>query len=71
MAMPAWIPEAWGKLTADNQRQAGDFLQFLLSQQEKEARSKPGKRRLGVLADRFIAMADDFDEPLEDFKEYM
>ena len=71
MAMPAWIPEAWGKLTADNQRQAGDFLRFLLSQQEKEKPSKPGKRQLGMLADRFVSMADDFDEPLEDFKEYM
>ena len=22
MAMPAWVPEAWGKLNADNQKQA-------------------------------------------------
>ena len=74
MAMPSWLPEAWSKLNADNQKQASNFLQFLLSQQngEAEIQKTPRKeRRLGILADRFISMSDDFNEPIEDFKEYL
>ena len=72
MAIPAWIPEAWSKLSPDNKKQATNFLQFLLSQQGEALPTevKP-KRKLGILADRFISISDDFDEPLEDFKEYM
>ena len=33
---------------------------------------KPRKRRSGILQGTFILpLADDFDEPLDDFKEYM
>lgn len=71
MAMPAWLPEAWNRLSADNQKQASDYLQYLLSQQEKDEQSKLKKRKLGLLANRFVFMADDFNEPLAEFKEYM
>ena len=29
------------------------------------------KRQLGIMSERFISISDDFDEPLEDFREYM
>ena len=72
MAMPAWVPEAWAQLNEDNQRQAGTFLKFLLSQQAMEEQpAQPPKRKLGLLADRFEFIAEDFDAPLKDFEEYM
>ena len=71
MAMPAWVPEAWARLNEDNQRQAGSFLKFLLAQQDQEQSAKAPKRRLGLLADRFEYIAEDFDAPLKDFEEYM
>jgi len=55
-------------LPADLKKEADDFIEFLLSKQEK--RESPAKRPLG-LAKGLIEMSDDFDEPLDDFKEYM
>ena len=71
MAMPAWIPEAWNRLNEDNQKQIADYMEFLLSRQSDAVKAKDEKRKLGLLADRFEFIADDFDAPLEDFKEYM
>ena len=72
MAMPAWIPEAWNRLNEDNQKQIADYMEFLLSRQGDAVMApKNEKRKLGLLADRFEFIADDFDAPLEDFKEYM
>ena len=74
MGMPAWVPEAWGRLNTDNQRQAGNFLQFLLAQQEAqvEGDAKPKKSRVqyDVLKDK-IKVYDNFDDPLPEFEEYM
>ena len=70
VAMPAWMPEAWNRLSADNQKKAETIIQVLLTQLEDE-KPAPKKRKLGVLSDRFISMSDDFNEPLEAFKEYM
>ena len=37
-----------------------------------KAADKPvKKRKLGILSDRFEYISEDFDEPLEEFKEYM
>ena len=71
MAMPAWIPEVWNRLNEDNQKQIADYMEFLLSRQADAVKAKDEKRKLGLLADRFEFIADDFDAPLEDFKEYM
>jgi len=50
------------------QSEASDFIDFLL---EKKRKKKNGaKRKAGFLKGK-IKMNDDFDEPLEDFKEYM
>ncbi|MFN4257418.1 MAG: DUF2281 domain-containing protein [Saprospiraceae bacterium] len=46
-----------------------DFAEYLV---RKYAKPKPKKRRkAGTLKGFLVYMADDFDAPLEDFKEYM
>ncbi len=50
------------------QSEASDFIDFLLKKNQKK---KNGiKRKAGFLKGK-IKMSADFDEPLEDFKEYM
>ncbi|MCD4745406.1 MAG: DUF2281 domain-containing protein [Bacteroidales bacterium] len=48
--------------------EASDFIDFLLMKSKKITKSK--KRKAGFLKGTFEMNAD-FDEPLEDFKEYM
>jgi hypothetical protein len=50
-------------------QEVNDFIDFLKSKKE---RSQSGKivRQPG-LAKGLIVMSDDFDEPLDDFKDYM
>ena len=55
-------------LPADLKKEADDFIEFLLSKKKKE--ESGSKRPLG-LAKGLIEMSDNFDEPLDDFKEYM
>lgn len=50
-------------------REFDHFLQELSSKAEKEDK-KPEKRPIG-LAKGLIEISPDFDEPLEDFKDYM
>lgn len=45
-----------------------DFVDFLLTKQEKAM--KPKKPQFGCAKGRF-KMSPDFDEPLDDLKEYM
>ena len=69
MAMPAWVPEAWAKLNEDNQKQMSDYLQLLLSKQEAETKHrKPFP--FGIMKGQ-IHVADNFDDPLPEFEEYM
>ena len=71
MAIPAWIMENWEKLSSENKIQAGSYIRTLLNQQSHGKIIAVPLRRLGILADRFEYTADNFDAPLEDFKEYM
>ncbi len=48
--------------------EAYDFIDFLLKKSKKIKKSK--KRKAGFLKGTF-EMSADFDEPIEDFKEYM
>lgn len=48
--------------------EVNDFIDFLLTKQEKEIISK--KPQFGCAKGRF-KMVSDFDAPLEDLKEYM
>ena len=45
-----------------------DFVDFLLTKQKKQKKIK--KPQFGCAKGRFV-MSPDFDEPLDDFKEYM
>lgn len=56
-------------LPEDLQKQVQDFVEFLL--QRKKIAPKAGKKRVAGLMKGQIHIADDFDAPLDDFKEYM
>jgi len=55
-------------LSGDLKKEADEFLDFLKSKMESEQLSQPKK---AGLAKGLIKMKDDFDEPLDDFEEYM
>jgi len=48
--------------------EVSDFVDFLLSKKKKAAKAK--KPKFGYAKGQF-KMSPDFDEPLDDFKEYM
>ena len=60
----------------DVKNQVNDFIDFIMSKKEKESKlseiknGEANKRPFGILKGK-IKMSDDFDEPLEDFKDYM
>lgn len=55
-------------LPADLKKEVSDFVEFL--KQKSKANAKPKERKFGY-AKGFFKMSPDFDEPLEDFKDYM
>jgi hypothetical protein len=55
-------------LPADLKQEVSDFVEFL--KQKAKAKKKLNERKPGI-AKGLIKMAPDFDEPLEDFKDYM
>ena len=62
------------QMPEDVRKQVSDFIDFMLSKKEKD--NKPGEssgkkeRQFGILKGK-VWMSKDFDEPLEDFKDYM
>ena len=56
-------------LPDDLKNQVGNFVDYLKSTTQHKAQAKP-PRKAG-LAKGLIQMKEDFDEPLDDFKEYM
>lgn len=55
-------------LPADLKKEVQDFIEFLKSKKKKQG---PSKQRKFGSAKGFFKMQADFDEPLEDFKDYM
>ena len=55
-------------LPSDLKKEVSDFVAFL--KHKSQSKKKIKERQFGYAKD-FFKMADDFDEPLEDFKEYM
>jgi hypothetical protein len=55
-------------LPEDLRLEVTDFIEFLLEKRKKSRKIK--ERRFGI-APGFITISDDFDEPVDDFKEYM
>ncbi|WP_373518108.1 DUF2281 domain-containing protein [Pricia sp.] len=56
-------------LPDDLKKEVGNFVAFLKSKKSTKVTTK--KQVKGGLAKGLIEMTDDFDDPLEDFKEYM
>ena len=48
-----------------------DFADYLVRKYASIAPRKKKNRKAGTLKGNLVYMADDFDAPLEDFKEYM
>jgi len=71
MAMPESLIQAWDQLSEQNRKHAHAYIRLLLNQQEQAGPRIHPSRQLGILADRFHGMTDDFNDPLPDFKEYM
>lgn len=55
-------------LPMEQKKQVETFIKFLKAIREQ---TKPGKPRKFGAAKGFFQMHKDFDEPLDDFKEYM
>ena len=55
-------------LPSDLKKEVQDFIKFLKA---KSREQNPVKQRKFGSAKGFFTMHDDFDEPLEDFKDYM
>ena len=65
---------AFGKLSPEQQTAVYQYVLFLINTPSVEVtiHEEPHpKRRLGLLADRFKGISDDFDDPLPEFGEYM
>lgn len=52
-------------------KQVADFIEFLSEKKQKDSGHKTSKSPTFGSAKGMFEMAPDFDEPLEDFKEYM
>ena len=62
------------KLPSDKQKEVEDLVSSLLAQTNKEPQKQPSieiKPGFGGGKGIFGYMAEDFDEPLDEFKEYM
>lgn len=61
--------EKFNKLPDNLKAEAINYLEYLEHKAQKN--STQGKEAIPGLAKGMIKMRDDFDEPLDDFKEYM
>lgn len=66
---PTQLSAEIATLPANLQEEVRDFVAFLKTKVQKE--QPPLKKRQFGAGKGFFVMSDDFDEPLEDFKEYM
>jgi len=58
-------------LPLEKQKEVENFVDFLGEKWKKETGNEPLQKRQFGYAKGFFKMSDDFDEPLEDFKDYM
>lgn len=64
------LAEEIASLPANLQEEVQDFVAFLKTKAQKQPQPPLQKRQFGA-GKGLITMSDDFDEPLEDFKDYM
>lgn len=60
-----------GHLPASQQQILLDFAEYLVKKYTTTKSPKKKKRQAGTLKGFLVYMADDFNAPLEDFKDYM
>ena len=61
----------YNSLPLDYKKEVEDFIGYLVQKLKRQpAEEKPQKRTLGFAKGK-LWMSNDFDEPLEDMKEYM
>jgi hypothetical protein len=65
MKIEQMVLEKLRSLPLEKQQEVLDFVEFL----EQKIRGK--RRRQAGSAKELVTISDDFDEPLEDFKDYM
>ena len=69
------VQHTYQNLPPEKQAAAYQFMLFLASCPDSVSvvpeKKQKGKRKLGVLADRFHGIADDFNDPLPEFGEYL
>ncbi len=58
-------------LPEDVRKQVLDFIAVLLQRKKSHGAQEPRKTPVPGLAKGMVTVPDDFDDPLEDFKEYM
>jgi hypothetical protein len=67
------ILQKYNYLPLELRKEVSDFIEFLLQKyQQKQSINTPQKRTSNFgSAKGLITMSDDFNEPLDDFKEYI
>jgi Protein of unknown function (DUF2281) len=67
------ILQKYNYLPLELRKEVADFIEFLVQKyQKKQAEQMPPKRPSNFgSAKGLITMSDDFNEPLEEFQEYM
>ena len=71
MPLEALVRESTG-LPEQYVQMAVSYIQFLQYQYSTTAEEVPvSRRKLGMMADRFVSISDDFDETPEGFEEYL
>ena len=69
--MTAALNEKIKTLPPLQQQELLDFAEYLIRKYGRPDPAKKKPRKAGSLKGFLLYMADDFDAPLEDFKEYM
>ena len=69
MAVSAEVIEKLNRLDLTNMRAATRYIDFLLNEQEQRARKT--HITFGCWEGQLKYISDDFDEPIDDFEEYM
>lgn len=75
MTIDAEITQTLEQMPTSLKQELLHYAKYLIANYSIDAppqTQKPKKRRSGILQGTFVLpLADDFDEPLEDFQEYM
>jgi hypothetical protein len=58
------------KLPPAKKQEVEDFIDFVAAKEADKTVDKPVESLYGIMKGK-VWMSDDFDEPLEDFKDYM